>query len=321
VHHIASSIAGTALAQPFPLFAQTMPETARLLVGLPPGGQPDLIARTLAEYLGGRLAGSVVVETHTGAGGRIAVDVLLRSGADSDVMLVTPSGVLTLVPHTFRNVSYRPFEDLVPLTTLAYFGFALAIGPLVPEQVRTLTDLADWCRTNPRKASFATVAAGSPPHFVGELLKRQLNFDWTHVPYRNDPIPELLGGQIAANINSPGNLLPFVQDERLRIVGITGPARWSYLPDVATFSEQGVDGLRWQDWYGLYMSARAPADLVRRNGEIVRAALSEPALAKRWHSALTIDPTPSTAEELMSLAKEDDARWAVVVKSIGFAAE
>jgi tripartite-type tricarboxylate transporter receptor subunit TctC len=316
-----TSIGAASLARPSFSVAQSMPDMVRLLVGLPPGTLPDSIARVLEPALSGRLARTVIVESRPGAAGRIAVDVLLQSGGDGNTLMITPSGVVTLVQYTYRKLSYQPFEDLSPITTLAYSPFLFAIGPLVDERVRTMRDFAAWCRANPSQASFATVAAGSPPHFVGEVLKQQFRFECTHVPSRSSPVPDLIGGQIAAAMLAPSSVSPYAHDKRMRVLGTTGRTRFNLLPDVPTFAEQGAAGLDWWDWYGLYASARAPADIVRRHGAIVRSVLAEPGLLGQWRAAVQVDPVTCTSEELARLARADSARWGDIVKSTGFVAE
>jgi tripartite-type tricarboxylate transporter receptor subunit TctC len=300
---------------------QRMPDLVKLIVGLPPGNLPDVIARTMASYLAGRVAPTVVVENRVGAAARLAVDAVLQGPRDGSQVLVTPSGVLTLAPHTFKTLSYRPFEDLQPVSLLGRAAFSFCVGPMVSGSVRTVRDFADWCRANPDKASYASVAAGSPPHFVGEMLKLALKFDCTHVAGRNDPVPEVLGGQIAAMSRASADMLRLAGDPRLRILGITGTARWSRMPDTPTFAEQGVPGLDWLDWYGMYLPGGAPPGLAAKLSEMIQAAFRDARFVEQWRTALTIDPEASSPEALDRLGRSDLERWAGVVKATGFAAE
>jgi tripartite-type tricarboxylate transporter receptor subunit TctC len=319
-----SVLSAAALAAAFPapsLAQQRMPELVRLVVGLAPGSLPDTIARTVASYLSGRIAAAVVVENRPGAAARLAVDAVLQGARDGTQVLVSPSGVLTLAPHTFRTLSYRPFDDLQPVSLLARTAFSFSVGPMVAGAVRTVHDFADWCRANPAKASYASSAAGSPPHFVGEMLRLALRFDCTHVASRNDPIPEVLGGQIAALSRAAPDMLRLAGDPRLRILGVTGPARWSRMPDTPTFAEQGVPGLDWHDWYAMYLPTGAPPSLAARLSEVIHGAFRDARFVEQWRTALTIDPEASTPEELDRLGRADLERWAGVVKATGFVAE
>ncbi len=316
------SAAAVAAARPAPSQAQRrMPDLVTLVVGLPPGTLPDIIARTLAPYLAGRVAPTVVVENRVGASARLAVDAVLQGPRDGGQVLVTPSGVLSLAPHTFKHLSYRPFGDLQPVSLLSRFGFSFCVGPMVAGSVRTVRDFADWCRANPEKASYASLAAGSPQHFVGEMLKFALKFDCTHVAGRNDPTPEVLGGQIAAMSMGAATVLRLAGDPRLRILANTGPTRWSRMPDTPTFAEQGVPGLDWLDWYGMYLPTGAPSGLAVKLSETIGAAFRDARFVEQWRTALTIDPEASTPEELDRLGRSDLERWAGVVRATGFAAE
>lgn len=316
-----AAVAAAALL-PVPSRAQQrMPDLVKLVVGLPPGSLPDVIARTLAPRLAGRIAPAVVVENRVGAAARLAVDAVLQGPRDGGQVLVTPSGVLTLAPHTFRNLSYRPLEDLRPVSLLARAGFSLCVGPMVAGSVRTVRDFAEWCRADPARASYATLAAGSPPHFVGEVLKLALGFDCTHVAGRNDPAPEVLGGQIAAMVKGSADVLRLAGDPRLRVLANTGAARWSRMADTPTFAEQGVPGLDWLDWYAMYLPAGAPPGLAERLSATVRGAFADPRFVERWRTALPIDPEASMPEELDRLGRSDLERWAGVVRATGFVAE
>lgn len=314
--------AAAAAAFPAPLPAQPRrPDLVRLVVGLPPGTLPDVIARTVAPYLSGRIAAAVVVENRVGAAARLAVDAVLQGPRDGSQVLVSPSGVLTLAPHTFKTLSYRPFDDLQPVSLLGRTAFSFCVGPLVAGSVRTVRDFAEWCRANPARASYASTAAGSPPHFVGEMLKRALGFDCTHVAGRSDPVPEVLGGQIAAMSRGAADLVRLAGDPRLRILGVTGTTRWSRLPSTPTFTEQGVAGLDWLDWYAMYLPSGTPPGLAAGLSDAIQAAFRDARLVEQWRTALPIDPESSTPEALDRLGRADFERWAGVVRATGFVAE
>jgi tripartite-type tricarboxylate transporter receptor subunit TctC len=153
------------------------------------------------------------------------------------------------------------------------------------------------------------------------MLRLALQFDCTHVASRNDPIPEILGGQIAALSRAAPDMLRLAGDPRLRILGVTGAARWSRMPDTPTFAEQGVPGLDWLDWYGMYLPAGVPPGLAARLSEAIHAAFRDARFVEQWRTALLIEPEASTPEDLDRLGRADLERWARVVKTTGFVAE
>ena len=249
------------------------------------------------------------------------MDAVRQHPADGSALLLTPSGLLTVMPHTYRKLSYRPFEDLAPISLVSTFAFGLAVGPLVPEQVKSVRDLARWCRANPDLASYASPAVGSPPHFVGEVIKQQLGFDWTHIPYRGDPLFDLAGGRVAVCIYGLGIFVPYAADKRVRVLAVAGPRRAAQFPDVATFAEQDVGGLDWLDWFGLYAPGRPSQAVMTRLSSLVRPIIDGPELAAKMKGRNASACQSSTPDELDRLAKADYERWGPVIKATGFVAD
>ena len=156
---IALTIAAPALALPAAQ-AQGLPDTARIIVGYPPGGGIDLIARRLSEELSGKLAKAVIVDNRSGAAGRIAVDVAKSSPPDGLTLLLSPAGVLTINPHTYKKSNYDPFGDFAAISTVALVDFGFAVGPAVPTNIKTIAEFAAWARANRGNVTFASPAAG-----------------------------------------------------------------------------------------------------------------------------------------------------------------
>ena len=207
--------------------APTLPESARIVVGFPPGGGVDLIARRLAEQLTGKLARSVVVDNRPGAAGRIAVDIARQSPTDGTTLLLNPAGVLTINPHTYKKSSYDPFKDFTAISLVALIDFGFAVGPAVPADVQNIADFAKWAKGNIGKVTFGSPAAGAPPHFVGDVLSRSLGLEMTHVPYRGGTpaMTDLIGGQISGVVLTLGDLIQPAKAGRVRLLASTGPAR------------------------------------------------------------------------------------------------
>lgn len=302
--------------------AQSLPESARILVGFPAGGAPDFVARRLAEQLSGKLARAVVVDNRPGAGGRIAVNIARQSAPDGTTLLLNPAGILTINPHSYSKLDYDPFTDFAPLGMAAEIDFGFAVGPAVPDSVRTLTDFVAWAKTNLGKVSFGSPAAGAPPHFVGDAFSRQADLQLTHVPYRGaaPAINDLLGGQVSALVLTLGDLVPHARAGKVRLLAITGPQRSRFAPDVPTFTEQRVSGLDVRDWFGMYLAGKPEPQVQARVAALVRTAVTAPAYVSGLASS-SLEAASSTPEELERRARAELERWRPIVAASGFKAE
>ena len=179
---VAASAAGlmlTTMAATQRAFGQLAEKPVRIVVGLPPGGPPDAVARLVAERLRERYAIGVIVENRPGAAGRLAPEVVKNSPPDGSTMLITPSPMMTLYPHVYRKLSYDPLRDLAPVTTLCSYALALSIGPAVPANVRQLDDLVTWLRAHPKQALYGSSATGSTLHFIGLIFGRAAGLELT----------------------------------------------------------------------------------------------------------------------------------------------
>ena len=317
-------LAATSVLGSFPasVGAQSLPETARILVGYPPGGGIDLIARRMAEQLSGKLARAVIVDNRPGASGRIAIDVARQSPPDGLTLMLNPSGVLTINPHTYKKTNYDPFKDFTAISLAAYIDSGFAIGAGVPASVATLTEFISWARANIGKVTYGSPAAGAPPHFVGDLLSRQFNLQMTHVPYRGGApaMTDLIGGQISAVVLTLGDLIQPAKAGKLRLLAATGATRSTFSPETPTFAEQKVIGLETKDWVGLFIAGAASAEVVAKTVAAVRPVLTSPQYAQSL-VVLGIEAASSTPQEVDKMVRADYARWGDIVKASGFVAD
>ena len=318
---LASTAAGIALAHPMAR-AQGLPETARIFAGFAPGGTVDVTARRIADRLRDVLAKSVVVENRTGAGGQIALSALKTAPADGLTLLVTPMSMLGIYPHTYKKLPYDPVADFQPVSQAVRFDFGFAVGPMVPASVKTLADFVAWCKANPKDANFGSPAAGSVPHFVAELFGRAAGLDLKHVPYRGTQpaIADMIGGQVASVSGPVGEFLQHLPTGRVRLLATSGAARNKFAPTVATYAEQGYKDIVFDEWFGIFMPAKVPADALGRAATAIRAALSAPEVVEAL-AQMGLEATPSTPTELAALLKRDSERWAPLIKTIGFTAD
>ncbi|BBB99859.1 hypothetical protein BE61_53090 [Bradyrhizobium elkanii USDA 61] len=198
---LTASAAGAALAAAGlvrPVAAQPRLKTAHILTGYTPG-LPDAVARLVAGQMKD-YADSIVVETRPGASGRIAIETVKNAEADGSVMLLAPLGFIALFPHTYKSLAYAP-QDFTPVSTVGSFATLLAVGPKVPNDVRSLADFVAWCRANPTQATYGTPGVGTTLHFIGAMLGRTAGFDYLHVPYQGrGAVQDLLKGEIASAV-------------------------------------------------------------------------------------------------------------------------
>jgi tripartite-type tricarboxylate transporter receptor subunit TctC len=301
---------------PLPLRAQAITTNAKMLVGFPAGGSLDTVARLLVEHMKG-YAPSMIVDNRPGAGGRIALDTLKGSEADGSIMVLTPGDQVTLFPHVYQKLNYNPLQDFTPVTTVCTFPFLLAIGPMVPAGVTTLSHFVEWCRANPKLATYGSSGAGTRPHFLGVTLARAAGFEFVHLPYKGGApaIQDLVGGQIPATISAFSNALPHVQSGSLRALATTAPQRSPLLPNVPTMREAGYAGVEAVEWFGIFVPVKTPPDIVNALQATVRRALETDAV-RAGLAKLSFDVT--APNDFVGLIKADSERWGGIVKASGF---
>lgn len=305
-----------------PALAQSMPENLRIVCGFAPGGTSDTISRRIGERLAGNYARSVVVENRAGAGGRIAIDAVKAAPADGSVMLLTPGSMLFIYPHIYKQLSYNPFADLVPVSVAANIVHGLAVGPGVPDSVRNVADFVAWCKANPGKANYGSPAAGSTPHFIGTMIARSAGVPMTHIGFKGTQlaIVDMMGGQVPAVIGPDGEFLPHMKSGRVRMLATSGPRRSPYHPEVPTFAEQGLRDIQVQEWFGFFMPAKTPADAVNRAVNGIRAAQRNQSVLDAFN-LMGLEAAHSTPSELAARLKADHDFWGPIVRATGFTAE
>ena len=317
----AAAGAGASIAAPRRAHSQVVGKLTRIIVGFAPGGSSDVTARLLVDQMRG-YASTIIIDNRPGAGGRIAVESAKAGAPDGSVLLLSPASMIVLYPHLYKPLGYDPVQDLIAVTTVCAFPFVLSVGPLVPRDVRTLADFIQWCKANPKLASYGTSGAGSMLHFAGMMLARAANFDFTHVPYKgaSPALQDLLGGQVASTVGVLGIALPHIQAGNLRALAMTGATRSSFLPDVPTLTEAGFPGLEITEWQGLFVPAKTPPPVVHALNRSVRDAL-DTAEVKAGLIKLSFEAGGTSPEQFADIVRTDIARWEPIVKASGFTPE
>jgi tripartite-type tricarboxylate transporter receptor subunit TctC len=240
----------------------------KIIVGFPAGGATDTTGRRIGERLAGTSysRNAALVESKAGAGGRIACETVKAAPPDGSTLLLTPYSCMVLYPHTFKRLSYDPMNDFAPVSIATAVSLGFAVGPMVPETVRTLKDFLARARANPKSASFGSPGAGATTHFIGNLIGIESGVPLQHVPYRGSvpAITELVAGQIAATFTPLGDALANHKAGKVRLIVTTGANRSHFAPEVPTLAESGFAELTTEEWFGFYAPAGTPPTVRRQ---------------------------------------------------------
>lgn len=319
---LSAAAGGLSLLGAGPLWAQGANKlaTSKITNGFPAGDMIDTIARAFAEKLKGTFAEVVIVDNKPGAGGRIGVTAMKGLPADGANLLFTPAPMIVLYPHVFKTLSYDPLKDVTPVARTAVACYALSVGPAVPASVKTLAQFLDWCRANPKQASYGTSGAGTSIHLTGAHLSKLSGVPLTMIPYKGGSLAanDLIAGQVPAVMSTVSSVAEFVKAGKARFLAVSSAQRWPGFADVPTFAESGFPQLTGQDWFGVFLPANAPRELVQRlHADVVRAAQAPDLVAQLGRIGIQMQPSHS-ADEFAEQVRSEHAKWAGVVKTVGF---
>lgn len=284
----------------------------KLVVGFPPGGGNDIIARLLANKLSSSLGQPVVVENKPGAGGAVAAAFVKSQPPDGYTLLIGASGAMVIGPAVGTPVEYDTISDFQPISVLGTFPLVLSVNAETPH--KTLADLIAWSKANPSAANYGSA---SPTFTLAtELLKLKTGAALQRVTYRgtNDVVLAILANQITMAMTDPLPAIPLLRDGKLRGLAVTSASRLAELPDVPTMTEAGVTGAEAEFWSGLFAPKNTPPDIVSRIGSEVKAAMQDRDVRERLR-ALATDATSSTPAEFTERIKSELKAWGAVAKT------
>ncbi|WP_162571710.1 tripartite tricarboxylate transporter substrate-binding protein [Variovorax sp. SRS16] len=313
-----SSAAMTA-ALALPAAAQ-LQRTTRLIVGFPPGGAADVLARALLEPMKTSLGVPLIVENRPGAGGRIAVDVVGHAPADGSVLLVSPGSVLTLAPHLYKSVRYDLARDFMPIAPIARLDLGVYAGPGTPENLRTLPEVVKWLKSEPSKRSCGITGLGSTPHLAALLLGRASGAEWQTVPYQGDApaFIALLGGEIPVCVASLAGGMEHVRAGKLRLLALTGNERSTFMPDVPTLTQIGYDVVV-ADRHSLFAPRQTSAAAVASIRAALEQALGSPGVGAVLER-MSLQRASAVADFPAQLRTESES-WEKAVKAFNITLE
>ena len=305
-----TGLAGQAQAQAWPS------KPIKLVVGFPPGGGIDAVARNLQPGLQEALGQQVIVEYKPGAGGVLAAGELTRTPADGYTILVANIGPFVLVPNMVSKKPYDPQKDFTYIHQTSGSGFIAAVPANHP--ANTLAEFVAWAKANPAKANFASGGAGSITHLNGEMLNQIAGTKLVHVPYKGSSpaVQDLIGGQTNLLVDVSTVLLQHIQSGRLKALYVTDAQRIASLPNVPTAKEAGYPGLETSGWQGIVGPAGMPKDVVARISKAISETLAKPDVRQKFaaNGSAIMEKGP---EEFTAFHTAEINRWVPVIKASG----
>ncbi|MEY4651897.1 MAG: hypothetical protein RI884_478 [Pseudomonadota bacterium] len=310
----------TTLALPGLALAQKPP--IKVLVGFPPGGATDAIARLIIDKLPPLLGQSVVIENRPGVGGRIAADAVLAAPADGLTFMVAPNATPTFQMLVFRDqLKWNILRDFAPVASFA--SYPLGMGVALNTGASNAREFIDWCRKNPAKASFGTPGTGGQNHFLGVQLARTVGLDLQLAAYKGSPpmVTDLVGGHLPSAISLMDGMMAHHRAGRIKVIGIFTKERSPLMPDVPTFAEQGINVTSGEGWTGMWAKAGTPPAEVTRMQNAIRDILQMPEIKDAMTQRLWAQPVFRSATELDAMQRAELAHWDPIIKASGFKPE
>ena len=298
--------------------AQEFPpkKTITMVVGFAAGGAADTVARTIGEQLSQKMGQAVVVDNRTGAGGRLATELLAKAEPDGYTLLVGTVGGIAVSPALYSNLPYDPQRDIGGVTRVAEILNVMVVNP--GTGARTVKEFIDWAKKRQGEIRFGSSGTGQPDHIAGEFFERLAGFKMMHVPYKGGgpALVDLISGDIQLMFATYITAVPHVQSGRLRLLAVTTEKRQPLLPDLPAISET-VPNFGVSNWEGIFVPGKTPAAIQDKLFAEINLALKHPDLRKRQQGA-GIDPqgSPSRAD-FVKFVREDTAQWAKLVKQAG----
>ncbi|ARP81196.1 hypothetical protein CAL12_10320 [Bordetella genomosp. 8] len=304
-----------------PALAQAYPDhPITLVVGFPPGGGVDLVARPLAERLSKQLGQPVIVENRGGAAGNIAMDYVARARPDGYTLMIGNLGMLSANPLLYPNLNFDVAKSFAPVARLVVTPLLAIVPAKLP--ATSMKQFVDLAKQEPGKMFFGSGGTGNINHLAVELLKMQTGVQITHVPYKGSApaLTALVSDEVQLDIDGLNILLPQVKGGMARALAVTGEKRAPALPDVPTMKEAGFPGMTVYGWQGVFVPAGTPQPIVDRLTGEVEKALRDPALAQRLSEQGT-DPAFQNAADFQKYITAEQERWGKVIKTANIKVE
>ena len=310
--HFLFMAAGAAAAPALPRIAHSADYPTRavhLIVGFPAGSGPDIIARLAAQSVSTRIGQEVVVDNRPGAGGNIGTEVAAKAAPDGYTIFQAVSANAINV-SLYKNQNFDFAQDLVPIGMIALTPFVIVVNPSFA--AKNLSELIALAKEKPGAINMATSGVGSGSHVSGELFQMMAGIKLTHVPYRNNYVPDLLAGQVPLAVSPMPQVSEFIKDGRLRGLGVTPATRSQLLPDVPSIGEV-VKGYDASGWFGLCAPRGTSSDIIAKLNAAITAGIADPKIRERL-IAVGSEPRAMTADEFGKFIAGEIAKWRKVIE-------
>jgi tripartite-type tricarboxylate transporter receptor subunit TctC len=292
-------------------WAQTYPSRpVRLVVGFPAGGSADILARLIGQWLQERLGQPFIVENRPGAGTNLATEAVVRASPDGyTLLLVTATN--TSNATLYDKLSFNFIRDTAPVAGLIRIPLAMVVNPSVP--AKTVPEFIAYAKANPGKINMASTGVGSITHLAGELFKMMTSVDMVHVPYRADPLVDLLGGQVQVHFGTLPGSIEHIRAGKLRVLAVTTATRSDALPDVPTVGDY-VPGYEASAWQGVGAPKNTPAEIVERLNKEINAGLADAKMSARLADlgATALALSPADFGKVMA---DETEKWGKVIRA------
>jgi tripartite-type tricarboxylate transporter receptor subunit TctC len=304
-----------ALICPLAAFAQSWPsKPVRMVIPFPAGGATDIIGRTIAGKLASALGQQVIVENKPGAGGTIGADAVAKAAPDGYTILMATSSTHSIGPALNPKMPYDAFRDFAPVAHVANAPSVLVVGQGFP--AASAKDLITLLKNNPGKYNFGSSGIGTYPHLSAEMFKwRAGGLFVVHIPYRGTGlvITDLVSGQIAFLMDSIVSAQPHIRDGKVRALAVSGAKRSASLPNVPTFTEIGVPGMEFSNWFAVFAPAGTAPEIVQRLNRELNAITRSPDVVDRLDKS-GAEPAGGTPEQFAKVYRDEYESWKAVIK-------
>ena len=286
----------------------------KILVGFPPGGSADVLARLVADALREDFS-PIVVDNKPGAGGRIALNMVKNAKPDGQTVIVLPSGPMVLFPHVYKKLDYDAVKDFTPVSQIARFQFGVVAGPA--SGAKSVAEMIAKARANPGASSYGTPGSGTLPHFMGVLMEQSSGIQLNHVPFQGGAPANnaLLGGHIDYKFDVVSETAELHHSGKARIIAVTGARRDTQVPEVPTLREAGVN-MEATAWFAMYGPAGLSGEALSRLEKAMMKIVRDPALRDKL-TKLGYEPIGSNSADLAAAQRTDLARWEKPIKATG----